>query len=56
MRAVTPPLAALGAGALLAPDHAMILGPDVDAWLNAHAMNGAGDHASEQPDHGRSDA
>ncbi len=34
VRAVPPPLGALGTGALLACDGAVVLGPDVDTWLH----------------------
>jgi NAD(P)H-binding len=37
VRAVPPPLAALGTGALLASDRAIVLGPDVDTWLRTLA-------------------
>lgn len=33
VRAAEPALAALSGGGLLAPDHAVVLGPDVDTWL-----------------------
>jgi hypothetical protein len=33
VRVVAPPLAALAEGALLAPDNATMLGPDLDTWL-----------------------
>jgi uncharacterized protein YbjT (DUF2867 family) len=33
VRAVQPALAALAVGGLRAPDHAIVLGPDVDTWL-----------------------
>lgn len=35
VRTTAPALPALSEGALLAPDHATILGPDVDTWLHA---------------------
>jgi hypothetical protein len=38
--AVQPSLTALAVGALLAPDHAIALGPDVDAWLDTLASAG----------------
>ena len=41
VRAAKPALAALAGGALLAPNHAMVLGPDIDTWLNTLATNGA---------------
>jgi hypothetical protein len=33
VRVVAPPLAALAEGALLAPDNATVLGPNLDTWL-----------------------
>lgn len=42
VRGVRPPLPALAAGALLAPDRATVLGPDIDTWLRAQATDGAG--------------
>ncbi len=33
VRAVQPAVNALAAGALLASDHAVVVGPDVDTWL-----------------------
>jgi hypothetical protein len=39
VRAVSPALSALAVGALLAPDHAVALGPDVDTWLDTLALN-----------------
>lgn len=53
VRAVEPAVAALGAGALLASGHAVIVGPDVDTWLQTlappstdghHAPDGDGTH------------
>jgi uncharacterized protein YbjT (DUF2867 family) len=41
VRAVQPALTALAGGALLAPNHAMVLGPDVDTWLGTVATDGA---------------
>jgi uncharacterized protein YbjT (DUF2867 family) len=41
VRAVQPALTALAGGALLAPHHAMVLGPDVDTWLDSLATDGA---------------
>jgi uncharacterized protein YbjT (DUF2867 family) len=41
VRSVEPALAALSNGALLAPDHAVVLGPDVDTWLDTQATDGA---------------
>lgn len=40
VRAVQPSLTALAVGALLAPDHAIALGPDVDTWLEGLASAG----------------
>ncbi len=40
VRTAAPALPALADGALLAPEHATILGPTTDAWL--HAINAAG--------------
>jgi hypothetical protein len=37
VRAVQPALTALAVGALLAPDHAIALGPDIDTWLDTFA-------------------
>lgn len=49
VRVVQPPLPALAAGALLASDQAIVLGPDVESWLGSlppastdgHAGNGS---------------
>jgi hypothetical protein len=41
VRAVQPPLPALAGGALLAPSHAMVLGPDIDTWLKTHGAAGS---------------
>jgi NAD(P)H-binding len=41
VRAVQPALTALAVGALLAPDHAIALGPDVDTWLDTVASAAA---------------
>jgi len=38
---VQPVLTALAHGALLAPDHAVALGPDVDTWLQTLPPAGA---------------
>ena len=38
VRAVQPASIPLAAGGLLAPDHAVVLGPDVDTWLNTLAV------------------
>lgn len=43
VRAAEPALAALSNGALLAPDHAVVLGPDVATWLDSLASGGVGD-------------
>ena len=40
VRAVQPALPELAAGALCAPDHAIVLGPDVDTWLRTLAPAG----------------
>jgi uncharacterized protein YbjT (DUF2867 family) len=45
VRAVKPALTALAVGALLAPDHAVVLGPDVDTWLDTLATDGASSSA-----------
>lgn len=52
VRAVPPTLTVLAAGALLAPDNALILGPDVDTWLATVARDGA---ASGPPAAGSTD-
>jgi uncharacterized protein YbjT (DUF2867 family) len=41
VRTVPPALTALAGGALLAPNHAIVLGPDVDTWLDTLATDGA---------------
>lgn len=46
VRAVEPILIPLAMGALLAPDHAIVLGPDVDTWLNSLATQ---TDSSDQP-------
>ena len=38
VRTVKPGLTALASGALLAPHHAAVLGPDVDTWLHTLAL------------------
>jgi uncharacterized protein YbjT (DUF2867 family) len=43
VRTVQPSVTAFGAGALLAPDHAIALGPSIDAWLNSQTVDGARD-------------
>ncbi|MCV7340118.1 SDR family oxidoreductase [Mycobacterium haemophilum] len=40
VRAVPPDLEELATGALLAPDHAVVIGPDVETWLHAPAPTG----------------
>ncbi|WP_407689072.1 SDR family oxidoreductase [Mycobacterium sp. HUMS_1102779] len=45
VRVVKPALAPLAVGGLLAPDHAVVLGPDVDTWLEEQVTPGA---AAEQ--------
>lgn len=40
VRAVQPALTALAGGALLAPDNAMVLGPDIETWLDTVATDG----------------
>jgi uncharacterized protein YbjT (DUF2867 family) len=45
VRTVQPSLSAFGAGALLAPDHAIALGPDIDDWLNSQTIDGARDQS-----------
>lgn len=42
VRAVQPVLAPLAAGALLAPDHAVVLGPDVNTWVHTRAPDTLG--------------
>jgi uncharacterized protein YbjT (DUF2867 family) len=41
VRAVPPPVTALAAGALLAPDNALVLGPDIETWLDTVSTDGA---------------
>lgn len=41
VRAVQPALAPLAVGGLLAPGHAVVLGPDVDTWLKEQVTAGA---------------
>ncbi|OMC17541.1 MULTISPECIES: SDR family oxidoreductase [unclassified Mycobacterium] len=41
VRTVQPALTALAGGALLAPNHAMVLGPDIETWLDTMATDGA---------------
>lgn len=48
VRTVKPAVAALGAGALVAPGQAIVVGPDVDTWLQTPAPPGAdGHHAAD---------
>jgi uncharacterized protein YbjT (DUF2867 family) len=58
VRGVPPPLTALGAGALLASDGAIVLGPDVDTWLHAQAPedNEACDSAGDADSAGDGDS
>lgn len=44
MRSVEPAVSALGAGALLASGHAVVVGPDVDTWLQTLAPPGGDGH------------
>lgn len=44
VRAVEPAVAALGAGALLASGHAVVLGPDIDTWLQTLAPPATNGH------------
>ncbi|OMC31321.1 NmrA family protein [Mycobacterium colombiense] len=54
VRAVEPAVAALGAGALLASGQAIVVGPDVDTWLQTLApLSTDGHHAADG--HGGSD-
>ncbi len=48
VRKVQPAITALGTGALLASDHAMVVGPDVDTWLHTLAPAGS-DGSSKAP-------
>ena len=56
VRTVEPAVAGLGTGALLAPGHAVIIGPDVDTWLQTLApLSTDGHHPADgdgQPDSG----
>lgn len=48
VRTVEPAVAALGAGALLASGHAVVVGPDVDTWLQTLAPPSTdGHHAAD---------
>ena len=49
VRAAKPALTALAVGALLAPDDAVVLGPDVDSWLATLAP--VGPSSSQSPDY-----
>ncbi|OMC39733.1 NmrA family protein [Mycobacterium sp. IS-2888] len=40
VRTVPPALTALAGGALLAPNNAMVLGPDIETWLDTVATDG----------------
>jgi hypothetical protein len=51
VRAVQPPLPALAAGALLAPDRAIVLGPDIETWLRAQATDIAADRPAAEVHH-----
>ncbi|GAB4599084.1 SDR family oxidoreductase [Mycobacterium avium] len=44
VRSVEPAVSALGAGALLASGHAVVVGPDVDTWLQTLAPPGGDGH------------
>lgn len=66
VRAAKPPIPALAAGALLASDRAIVVGPDVETWLktlapagtDGHAARGASDHTPpgmDGPDHSMSE-
>lgn len=50
VRAVQPALGALGTGALLASDGAIVLGPDVDTWLHSLAPAGTDGSSAETRD------
>lgn len=50
VRAVPPTVPGLGAGALLASDQAVVLGPDVETWLGSVAPAGADGHAADGSD------
>jgi uncharacterized protein YbjT (DUF2867 family) len=47
VRTVQPSVNALAAGALLATDHAIVVGPDVDTWLNTLAPPSTDGHHSQ---------
>ena len=46
VRSVESAVAALGAGALLAPGQSVVVGPDVDTWLQTLALPGTNGHHS----------
>ncbi|OBF81357.1 NmrA family protein [Mycobacterium sp. 852002-51163_SCH5372311] len=48
VRAVEPALPALGAGALRAPGHAIVLGPDLDGWLGTVPPDGEGNRTGSE--------
>ncbi|OBA80325.1 NmrA family protein [Mycobacterium sp. 1164966.3] len=48
VRAVEPALPAFGAGALRAPGHAIVLGPDLDGWLGTFPPDGDGHRAAHE--------
>lgn len=50
VRAVQPAVGALATGALLAPDRAIVLGPDLDTWLRTQAPAATDGHASDGRD------
>jgi hypothetical protein len=41
VRTEDPPLAAMGDGALLAPNHAAVIGPDVETWIQSVSASAA---------------
>lgn len=50
VRSVEPAVSALGAGALLASGHAVVVGPDVDTWLQTLAPPGGDGHRGRDGD------
>lgn len=50
VRTVEPAVAALGAGALLAPGHAVVVGPDVETWLQTMAPPSTDGHHTADGD------
>jgi uncharacterized protein YbjT (DUF2867 family) len=48
VRTVQPSLSALAGGALLASGHAVVLGPNIDTWLNSQTVDGAGNQPLDQ--------